>query len=341
MKINEPRRVARRAIEVDEDAELDIVEATIATPSRRGRGRFSRSAIAAGAAGAVMASAVFGWAWSARSADADSVSEAVASDFAVPEGAARAVENGFVPNEEDTSRSAIRSNLDSAVADQAAKDHAQNLDSTYNDTTNAVANETAAEREAKMEADLKLVAAQEEKIKEEKKAAAERLAAAEAALKKQGVDTSKISADDLKAAGSKGASLPLKPGTFRLGPRFGQHGLWAKYHTGQDFGAPAGTEIYAAASGIVISPTSGGWAGINVVISHANGGSTLYAHMSRSVVSPGQSVQAGQLIGYVGSTGNSTGPHLHFEYYPKGTTPGNVYVASDPLAFLRSQGVDI
>ncbi|MDO5082075.1 M23 family metallopeptidase [Arachnia propionica] len=339
MKINEPRPAARRALAPEQDVEPDVVEASIATPSRRGRARLSRTAVAAVAAGSVAAAAVFGWAWSSRSAD-ESVSEVIATDAAVPESAARAVENGFPTNEEDASRSAIRSNLDTAMADQAAKEHEEDLDSTYNDSTSNIATETAAEREAKMDADLELVAAQEEKIKAEKQAAAERLAAAEAALKKQGVDTSKISKEDLNAAGSKGGALPLKPGTFRMGPHYRQHGIWARYHTGQDFTAPKGTEIYAAASGIVISPTSAGWAGTNVVISHSNGGSTLYAHMSRSVVKPGQSVKAGDLIGYVGSSGRSTGPHLHFEYYPKGTTPGKVYEAGDPMAFLRSLGVN-
>ena len=89
----------------------------------------------------------------------------------------------------------------------------------------------------------------------------------------------------------------------------------------------------------MLSPTAGGWAGINVVIQHSNGGSTLYAHMSRKVVSSGQTVKPGQLIGYVGNTGRSFGAHLHFEYYKPGVTPGDVYSASNPMAFLRSLGV--
>ncbi|MDO5067347.1 MAG: M23 family metallopeptidase [Propionibacteriaceae bacterium] len=340
MKINEPRPAARRALAPGEDVEPDFVEATIATPSRRGRSRLNRTAVAAVAAGSVAAAAVFGWAWSARSAS-ESVSEVIATDAAVPERAAKAVENAFPSADEDTSRSALRSNLDTAVADQVAQKHEEDLNSTYDDSTSTIANETAEERIAKMDADLELVAAQEEKIKAEKKAAAERLAAAEAALKKKGVDTSKISKEDLSAASASGGASPLKAGTYRLGPYYGKHGIWARYHTGQDFTADSGTPIYAAASGIVISPTSGGWAGINVVISHADGGSTLYAHMSRSLVKPGQSVKAGDMIGYVGSTGRVTGPHLHFEYYPKGTTPGKVYDAKDPMAYLRSLGVNI
>nr|WP_255622043.1 M23 family metallopeptidase [Tessaracoccus sp. OS52] len=131
--------------------------------------------------------------------------------------------------------------------------------------------------------------------------------------------------------------MPVKSG-YRVGAGFGATGSWSRYHTGQDFPAPSGTKIYAAASGIVLSPTSGSWAGINVVIQHSDG-STLYAHMSKRVVKPGQAVKAGQLIGYVGNTGNSYGPHLHFEYYKPGVTPGDVYSASNPISFLRGLGV--
>ena len=76
-----------------------------------------------------------------------------------------------------------------------------------------------------------------------------------------------------------------------------------------------------------------------MVIQHSNGGSTLYAHMSRKAVSPGSTVKAGQLIGYVGNTGRSFGSHLHFEYYKPGVTPGDVYNASNPMSFLSSLGV--
>lgn len=83
-----------------------------------------------------------------------------------------------------------------------------------------------------------------------------------------------------------------------------------------DIGAPSGTPIYAAAGGTVIVARSGGWNGgygSYVVISHPNGTQTLYAHMSRVSVSVGQAVGRGESIGKVGSTGLSTGSHLHFE----------------------------
>jgi murein DD-endopeptidase MepM/ murein hydrolase activator NlpD len=83
-----------------------------------------------------------------------------------------------------------------------------------------------------------------------------------------------------------------------------------------DFGAPSGTSILAAAGGRVIVSRVDGWNGgygNYIVIEHANGTQTLYAHTSGNEVWQGQTVVAGQVIGYVGSTGRSTGNHLHFE----------------------------
>lgn len=84
-----------------------------------------------------------------------------------------------------------------------------------------------------------------------------------------------------------------------------------------DIGSARGTPIHAAADGIVIiARNGGGWNGgygNYVVITHANGTQTLYAHMKNTIVTPGQSVDSGQIIGYVGMTGHTTGPHLHFE----------------------------
>ena len=102
--------------------------------------------------------------------------------------------------------------------------------------------------------------------------------------------------------------------TSRFGPRRGG------FHTGLDIAAPMGTPIFAAASGTVTrSGPSGGGYGTLVLIDHGNGVQTLYAHASRVYVSPGQTVAQGQRIAAVGSTGNSTGPHLHFEIRVNGT----------------------
>lgn len=87
-------------------------------------------------------------------------------------------------------------------------------------------------------------------------------------------------------------------------------------HNGVDMAAPAGTPIYAAASGrVIISKNSGynGGYGNYVVVAHPNGTQTLYAHMTKSVVVVGSSVGQGELLGYVGTTGHSSGYHLHFE----------------------------
>lgn len=87
-------------------------------------------------------------------------------------------------------------------------------------------------------------------------------------------------------------------------------------YNGVDYGMPVGTEIYAAAKGIVIiSKNSGynGGYGNYVVIQHPNNTQTVYGHLTNTIVAVGQTVKQGQLIGYSGNTGKSTGPHLHFE----------------------------
>jgi LysM repeat protein len=109
------------------------------------------------------------------------------------------------------------------------------------------------------------------------------------------------------SAGTGYYTHPL-PGSIRTQ---GTHG-----YNGVDFGAPAGTPIHAAASGVVIVSREDGWNGgygNYVVIKHQNDTQTLYAHMTSTAASEGQHVTQGQVIGYVGNTGRSTGYHLHFE----------------------------
>lgn len=105
------------------------------------------------------------------------------------------------------------------------------------------------------------------------------------------------------------------PGFYNLSSDFGTvrviYGV-RDVHRGMDIPAPAGTRIFAAADGIV--NTNNHWSyGISVKLSHGNGVATIYGHMSQRAVNNGDYVTKGQLIGYVGSTGNSTGNHLHFE----------------------------
>lgn len=114
--------------------------------------------------------------------------------------------------------------------------------------------------------------------------------------------------------------------------------LWSKgYHTGVDFAVPTGTSVKAVGSGQVVSAGWEGSFGYQVVIRHADGRYTQYAHLSAISVRDGQSVGAGQRIGRSGSTGNSTGPHLHFEVR---TGPG-FGSDVDPVAYLRAGGVRI
>lgn len=112
-------------------------------------------------------------------------------------------------------------------------------------------------------------------------------------------------------------------------------------HSGLDISAPQGTPVVAAAAGKVVSINGAGPSyGIHVVLEHAGGLYTLYAHLSAESVSIGQQVAAGERIGYVGSTGNSSGPHLHFEVRTD-PTAFSVGVFLNPLTWLRSHGVSI
>ena len=118
--------------------------------------------------------------------------------------------------------------------------------------------------------------------------------------------------------------------TSPFGYRESPGGIGSKYHRGIDIGASYGSAIVAADSGTVIMAGSGaGYEGYGnvVVIDHGNGISTLAAHMSSVAVSNGQTVAKGQIIGYVGSTGNSTGPHCHFEVRVNGS-------AVDPMGYV-------
>ncbi|MGW7331506.1 M23 family metallopeptidase [Streptomyces sp. NPDC054840] len=114
--------------------------------------------------------------------------------------------------------------------------------------------------------------------------------------------------------------------------------MWSSgYHTGVDFIASSGTTVKAVGAGTVVSAGWSGSYGNEVVIRHADGMYSQYAHLSQLSVSSGQSVTAGQAIGLSGSTGNSTGPHLHFEIR---TTPS--YGSDmDPIAYLRSKGASL
>ncbi len=101
----------------------------------------------------------------------------------------------------------------------------------------------------------------------------------------------------------------------------------SRLHAGMDFSAPGGTPILAAAPGTVVLAGPRGGYGNTVIVDHGHNLTTLYAHQSRTGVVPGDRVEGGQVIGYVGSTGMSTGPHLHFETRLRGepTNPRHFY----------------
>ncbi|WGT46521.1 M23 family metallopeptidase [Tessaracoccus lacteus] len=330
MNDNASRSARRAAVDIDDIVE---VEAT-GSPARRGATalRFSRRLISLSVAGALSVSALFAFAFVARGAGFDA-----ADDVAVPAAAASAAEEAFGDRSEEVSRSVVRSHLSDAIADDAAKERESALAESNESAAEAETETTAAERESLMSADLVLVAKQSKKLKAEAEAAQKLLETAAAAA--VGLSINDLSAQDIENLTTEGGSMPVKS-NYRIGASFGATGTWARYHTGQDFPAPVGTPIYAAASGVVLSSTAGSWAGTNVVIQHSSG-ATLYAHMSRKVVSPGDTVKVGQLIGYVGVTGRSFGAHLHFEYYPDGTTPGDIYSASNPVTWLKSLGVSV
>lgn len=103
--------------------------------------------------------------------------------------------------------------------------------------------------------------------------------------------------------------------TSRYGMRFHPVLQYARWHSGIDIGAPAGTPIYSVSDGVVAFAGRRGGYGNYVRIEHAGGLATGYAHLSRIAVAPGTPLRAGQLLGTVGSTGLSTGPHLHYEVY--------------------------
>jgi murein DD-endopeptidase MepM/ murein hydrolase activator NlpD len=129
--------------------------------------------------------------------------------------------------------------------------------------------------------------------------------------------------------------LPVRG--YHLSARFGQNGdKWASFHHGLDFAAPDGTPIHAVGAGEIIDVTRGDPAyGNYIKIRHDNGTVTLYAHMSAFERTSG-SVNAGDVIGYVGSTGNATGPHLHLEVRPDN---GGLSSSIDPFPWLSSKGL--
>ncbi|WP_210503708.1 M23 family metallopeptidase [Nocardioides xinjiangensis] len=126
--------------------------------------------------------------------------------------------------------------------------------------------------------------------------------------------------------------LPLA--SYRLSAGFGLTGpLWEAEHGGQDFGAAAGEPIVAVAAGVVTEVADAGPYGLRTIVTLPDGTEIWYCHQSDATVTTGQSVAVADVIGSVGSSGNSTGPHLHLEVRPAGGSP------VDPADWLRAEGL--
>ncbi|MGW0775303.1 M23 family metallopeptidase [Streptomyces sp. NPDC002835] len=150
-------------------------------------------------------------------------------------------------------------------------------------------------------------------------------------------------AETAKKPAKKTPSWVKPVSKYTLTASFAQGGaMWSAKHSGQDFAVPIGTPVKAAGAGTVVKagPNGGGDGpayGNAVVVKHNNGKYSQYAHLSKINVKIGSKVKAGQTIAKSGNSGNSSGPHLHFEIR---TTP-NYGSALNPMAFLRSAGVNL
>ncbi|MDK0522736.1 M23 family metallopeptidase [Streptomyces sp. ML-6] len=175
------------------------------------------------------------------------------------------------------------------------------------------------------------------------KAEAEAKRKAEARKKAEAKRAAEARAEEVRAARS---AERARLGAFRL-PVAGSYvstgyksngSLWSSgSHSGIDFHAASGSSVVAVGAGTVVEAGWGGAYGNNIVLRMTDGTYTQYGHLSSIGVSVGQSVGAGQQIGLSGSTGNSTGPHLHFEARTSPAYGSDV----DPVAYLRAHGVNV
>jgi len=170
------------------------------------------------------------------------------------------------------------------------------------------------------------------KAKSARLAAAKAKALAEAKAEAKAAELAKAAAAAKARAAAPRIVLPTTG--YHLTARFNQAGgRWAHNHTGLDFAAAFGTPVRAVMAGEVIQADFEGAYGRQVKIRHADGTVTSYSHMSEFDVSVGDSVSAGTAVGAIGMTGNTTGPHVHFEVLPDGQDPVN------PEPWLRAHGV--
>ncbi|MEU6290851.1 M23 family metallopeptidase [Streptomyces sp. NPDC046988] len=173
--------------------------------------------------------------------------------------------------------------------------------------------------------------------------AVEAQAAAQAKAAKAEQASAKTVAAKKTATKKKAASWVDPVKKYKLSASFAQNGgMWAHKHSGQDFAVPIGTNVVATHGGTVVKAGGNGAGdgpayGNAIVIKHGNGTYSQYAHLSKVNVKIGQVVKTGQSIAKSGNTGNSSGPHLHFEI----RTTANYGSAVDPVSFLRDKGVTV
>jgi murein DD-endopeptidase MepM/ murein hydrolase activator NlpD len=246
----------------------------------------------------------------------------------------------------DTTRSP---QLQAAVVKERAAQRSEELAKSAEAATQAARNAGGAARSQELANSERATRLAAVKIAQERLAEAVRKRVA-AETERQGVEATGPTTTTTPTTGSVDPSVTVAPGGGSaspvpgavIGAHFGQYGSWSRYHTGLDFRASYGTPIKAVADGVVVyAGNSGDWAGNHIAIRHAGGLTSMSSHMSSMAVSSGQSVTAGQTIGYVGSTGRSFGPHLHFELYPVGVRYGDVYRAVNPVPWLRTIGVNV
>lgn len=199
------------------------------------------------------------------------------------------------------------------------------------------AQEKAAQEKAAKEKAAQQKAAQEKAAQEKaaaKKAEQEKAAAQQAAAKQKAEQKRQAAA---KAASTPAFSSPVKGFSPTTAYRASGASWSSGYHTGVDFAVPTGTSVRSVSSGTVVSAGWAGSYGYQVVVRHQDGRFSQYAHLSAISVRGGQNVNSGQTLGRSGNTGNSTGPHLHFEIRTSAGYGSDV----DPLAYLRGKGVTI
>jgi murein DD-endopeptidase MepM/ murein hydrolase activator NlpD len=160
---------------------------------------------------------------------------------------------------------------------------------------------------------------------------------AEAQVRLQDVAASRAARAEAEAAAIEAArpKAVLPVDGARLTSGYGAR--WGTFHYGIDLAAPMYTPEYAAVDGVVLRAGSASGFGLAVYILHENGDVTVYGHMDKILVKPGQYVEAGETIALLGNRGQSTGPHLHFEVHQGGEDGERI----NPVTWLNARGVQV